>query len=220
MGIPVGSKTVNLELRYSAINVTKDLNTGEITVTIPYQIGFFDENNHWITEKADYIAATKDAALILFGVTPAMLNSDTSTPVGELINKLAYAIVSGQIEVVARILVASTASTDANTPAPTNLVATVKKGTDILATIPVIVGTVSAGIPALLGATIEFSADGFNPVSVSTPVLQGTYEVSSLTFSPTQVQDADTGGDQSVGDDQNDPGPDPNDTDDPDAGSS
>jgi len=193
MGIPVGSKTVDLELRYSAVSITKNLNSGEVSITIPYQIGFFDDNGTWVTESADYITATGDAAMILFGVTPAMIGGTDTTPIGQLINQLAYAIVSKQIKVTASIVIDSVVSSDEEVPAPELVTVKVLKEDALITTFSLTPGTEeSPEFPALLGATLVIEAEGFEPVSVQVAVLQGTYHISSVTMTPRESTDTNS----------------------------
>lgn len=187
MGIPVGTKEIELELRYSAIEVLKNLTTGEIVINIPYQVGFFDENNKWVVVNADTITASKDAALILFGVTPTQIQGDATSPMGELINKLAYAIVSGQIKLTARVLVEAAVASDDSTTTFTSLGMVVKKADKVIYSQEIAVGTPSNEFPATLGATIEFSATGYQTASVTAPILQGDFVINSITLTPNPV---------------------------------
>jgi len=195
MGIPIGQKTVNLELRYAAVEVQKNLSTGEVSVTIPYQVGFFDDNNSWVIEKADVINASGDAALVLFGIKPTDIGGTENSPMGELINTLAYAIVSNQIPLTAIININSVASSDSSVAPPSSVQVTVKKEATgaIVGSFTLNIGSDSPPIPVVIGADITISAQGFEPTHVKAPLLQGHFPIAAVTLTPKQNSEGNEG---------------------------
>ena len=188
MGIPVKTEEIDLELRYSAVEVVKNLNTGEVDITVPYQIGFRDEDNNWITVKGDVISISGDASLVLMNITPKDLGKTEEDSMGYLINYLAYAVVTDQIKVYSRVTIDSISSADSNVAAPDAVLVQVKKGDDVLAAFSLGAGETSDKLPVVIGATLEFSAPGFENVAQNVPLLQGDYNT-SITLEPAQEEE-------------------------------
>lgn len=184
MGVFIKSETINLELRYSAVNVTKNMTTGQIEVSIPYQVGFYDDSGKWVVKDANVMSASGDSAMILFGINPSTLGKDASTPIGELIDMLAYAVVTGQIKITSSIKINEITSSDVNVTAPTSVYVQVKKNTDVIASFYLDVGQESPEFPALLGADVVITATGFDEVTLNFPILQGLHEIQSVELTP------------------------------------
>lgn len=192
MGVPIGTETVNLELRYSAIEVSKDMQTGNIIVNIPYQIGFYDANGNWVVKEANQISATGDAAMVLFGVKPADLGATDQTPIGEIINTLAYAAVTEQVQLTASIVANTITSTDTTVAPPDSVFVEIQNAAGQAVVVrELTVGVPTAEFPVVLNATVTFSAPGFDPITMTFPILQGQVAV-DLAFTPTPADTTTT----------------------------
>lgn len=177
MGITVASTTITLENRYQGLSISKNMDTGEVTVSIVVAEGFYDANGKWNTINTRTEVITGDAVLYLLGITPSALGLTTDA-VGDTINTLIYAVLSGQIRLDASVTVNLT---DAN-GTPLTGQAVIKKG-DVVYAIGQVPGVLT--VPLLLNATLEVTADGFQPFTKTYSLLQGDV-VEDVTLTPAQ----------------------------------
>jgi hypothetical protein len=156
MGLIIGEKNVTLEKRVKGVYIQRTKDLEEIYITIRGSKGFYD-GEKW-NEVSEFDVDLKgDEVLFLMGLSSSKLKT---TKLGDMIYKVAYGILSGDIPLDCTLNVVS------------NVDGTVKISKDGFGIYQIPTNT-PFKLPLLINATISVESPGYKTYTTTLPLLQG-----------------------------------------------
>lgn len=165
MGLKIGQKNIELERRYSRLDLNKDMSSGSVTVRITYEDGYYDAGQ-WRTVDVNDVEVKGDVIFLLMGLTARQLKISQSG-LGHLLDAAIYAVLSGKISLRNRLAV----------------IVKDQKGNPLAASISIskdqqlygqIYGAEAAfDLPVLFKVTLKVEAEGYISQTLNIPVLSG-----------------------------------------------
>ena len=168
MGIPITQKTVTLEKRLKSIHINRNLVSNEIAITIESETGYYDTNSVWKKVEDERFYLNGDIVLVLMGLNKNSLSYDK---LGELIEYMAYGIISGEIKTTATFNVTAL---DSLTGEPITTSFSVIKGDRVL---HLGYSNIPLKTPVYLGVKVLIQSEGYEPVELNYPLVQGDVNI-------------------------------------------